>query len=229
MALNMNDGTNPPDKDLSEYAEVIAMAREAGEKIARYEAGQDAAPREEGIVLSPAQLWHKLLNAPESTRMAMLMAMVENTRTAQACFMQDHEGMGAQLEYNRSELAHAVFGSVTTDGTAQLLTAVRALRQVMVDGIAARSTAVEYRTADEPTLDEFPEEKDTRAKIGEQLKSAGIDLQSICNFEWDGLDTPLCPLGAHTCSKVNPLHADAHSCNCGASLTHEDAERLATQ
>lgn len=209
--------------------EVMAERDDLRAKLAAYEAGQESIAEHEvwGKELTPGQLWNKLLNATEDQRQALLMAFVLNARTASACFAQDHEGMGAQLEYNRTELAHAVFGSVTTDGTAQLHTAVRALRQVMVDGIAARSTAVEF--AGEVTLDDFPVEADVKAKIGEQLKSAGIDPQSICAYEWVGDATPLCPLGKHFCSEVNPLHADAHDCNCGTSLTHEDAERLATR
>jgi hypothetical protein len=227
MALNMNDGTNPPDKDLSEYAEVIEMAREAGEKIARYEAGQDATPREEGIVLSPAQLWHKLLTVPEDQRLAMLRVLTENARTAYDCFAQDHGGALMQLEADREALSHAVFGSPTLDSTSQLHTAVRALRSVMVDGIAARGGVVEYREVEPET---FPEEPDVREKIGAQLKSAGIDLSSVCGYQWEGPATDACDGGAHACRLVNPLHVQAHECDpdhCGQTLTHIEAEQLA--
>lgn len=209
--------------------EVIRLAREAGEKIARYEAGADATPREEGTLLTtPGQLWHKLLGAPEDVRMAMLQAALENAQSAHTCFVMGHEGRLREAEEERELLSIAVFDMPTNDSTRQLHTAVRALRQVMVDGIAARTTTVEM--TGELTLEEFPEEPDLRQKIGAQLKSAGIDLQSICGYEWQGDATPLCPLGSHTCGAVNPLHALAHGCkDCSASLSHEEAERLATQ
>lgn len=214
---------------VSDPYELRAVVAEQRARIDAYEAGQDAAPREEGIVLSPAQLWHKLLNATEDTRMAMLTALAENARTAHDCFAQDHQGRVAWMEMEREQLSAAVFGSVTTDSTQQLHTAVRALRSIMVDGIAARTTVAEPLEDD---LDGFPEEPDVREKIGAQLKSAGIDMQSVCRFAWEGPPTDACDGGAHECRLINPLHAQAHECDpghCGQTLTHEEAERLATQ
>ena len=210
---------------------------ELAKKILAYEAGMDATPRDEASAFAtPGQLWHALLTAPEHIRAILLESAIMNADAARACFQQDHREVMLRAERQREGLADAIFDHPTDDSHESLLVSVRALRQVMVDGIARRSTTVvgptdEDYPADLLTYDEdFPVEADVKAKIGEQLKSAGIDLQSICNFEWVGEATPLCPLGAHKCGAVNPLHALAHGCkDCSASLTHEDAERLATQ
>jgi hypothetical protein len=197
-------------------------------KLELYEAGQDATPRDEAVMPTPGQLWHNLLGAREDVRLAMLLRLLENTNTATDCFMQDHAGALTQLESDRELLSIAVFDMPTGDSTRQLHTAVRALRQIMVDGIARRVTVVELTDEEEP--DDFPVEPDVKAKIGEQLKTAGIDLQSVCGFEWETEQTCADNAdGRHLCSEVNPLHAQAHNCggHCRQLLTHEQAEKLA--
>lgn len=203
-------------------------------KLETYEAGQDVTPRDEATMPTPGQLWHELLNAREDVRLAALLRLIENTKTATDCFMQDHQGAMMQLEGDREQLSIAVFDMPTLDSTSQLHTAVRALRQAIVDGIATRAVRIAYaEAAPAEDLDNFPVEKDVQAKIGDQLKTAGIDPQSVCGYTWetgttDGLDSSAhegCT--RHRCGVINPLHSVSHECGCEETLTHEQAERLA--
>lgn len=211
-----------------------------GRKLAAYEAGQDTTPAEEGRELTGAQMWHKLLTADETTRMAMLTAFWSNLGVARACFEQDHEGRIAdllhQLDTAQTDLART-FGLDEDDvlpSLGELTVTVRALRNVMVDGIARRATVLD--DAIDQALDEydesFPQEAGTQEKLVAVLKEKGIDVASICRYTWEGAPTDACDGGVHECRLVNPLHAESHACDpdhCGQELTHEDAERLATQ
>lgn len=201
-----------------------AALMEAEERRAAYEAGADATPPAEGVARTPGQLWHKLLSDTEDGRLAFLVAMLESNRTAHACLLNDHQGRIDALTYDLTDVQVRLERVLRLGGprpVTALVTAVEALRQVMVDGIAARADVL--ATDDElPDEGDFPQERDTAAKIGEQLKSAGIDTRSVCNYEWPGDE-----LHDHVCGVVNPLHAQEHLCPCSATLSHMEAEKLA--
>jgi hypothetical protein len=196
-------------------------------KLGAYEAGASFEPTEEGAELTAAQLWGKLLGASVHTRQTIIGQAMRNADLARACFAQDHAGRLGNLEYELQDV-QAKLGTALGFDTPQplhaLIVAVQALKNIMVEGIAAREPAVTYATAED-----FPVETGAREKIGEAFKQAGIDLQSICNYDWETVldepDSSICT--DHVCGLVNPLHAEAHECRgCGATLTHEAAEKL---
>jgi hypothetical protein len=72
-------------------------------------------------------------------------------------------------------------------------------------------------------LPEFEGDRDVREKIGEQLKSAGIDPSAPCGFEWPGDDMH----AEHFCGEINPLHTQDHKCElCSGTLSHVEAEAM---
>lgn len=206
---------------------------EAQEKIKAYELGASFEPIEEGAELNAAQLWGKLLSASTHTRQTIIGQAMRSNELARACFAQDHEGRLNHLEYELQDVQAKLSATLGFDAPQPLFAltvAVQALKNIMVEGIAQRSQVL-ITDADYPADlldndDDFPAEAGVAEKITEQLKTAGIDLQSICGYEWEGEPVPLHALGLHKCGKVNPLHADAHECNCGQALTHEEAERI---
>ncbi len=196
-------------------------------------AGSDPTQPAEGTTLTAGQLWHRLLNMPVEERLLQLRRALEADDQARSCFVADHAGRmqyaETELEARREQLSHAVFSEVTLDGHSELLTAVRALRSVMVDGIAKRPagqlTVMSVHEHDEGERPDFPVEKGVQERVGEQLKSAGIDLQAVCDYLWDNTDEH--GDHDHQCGLTNPLHAGPHACaSCATTLTHEDAERL---
>lgn len=216
----------------AEADEARTRAEQLSQKVTAYEAGMDPAEHEEGAQHTPASLWRALLQADHERRALLLDALLSNINTANECFMLDHrrriENMAYEREQTREVLSAAVFGEPTVDSFVELIAGVRALRQVMVDGIAARgqvlTTVHEVGIEDLPG---FPGERDVREKIGEQLKTAGIDTQSLCRYEWTTSADDDDGCNEHVCGEVNPLHAQAHSCEqCGVMLSHQDAERI---
>lgn len=212
--------------------ELRAIIAEQRARLDAYEAGAQAFDALEARKLNPGQLWRKLLDASTDQRLAMLLRQSENMSTAYDCFAQDHQRRLADLTERIEETQRQLSETLGFDQAqplCSLLVAVRALKNVMVEGIAAREPRVEYA---EPSIEDLPEfagDRDVREKIGEQLKSAGIDTQSICHYQWEGPATDGCDGGAHDCQLVNPLHASAHQCDpqwCGQELTHEEAERI---
>lgn len=211
--------------------QLIELSRqliEAQEKIKAYELGASFEPIEEGAELNAAQLWGKLLSASTHTRQTIIGQAMRSNEQARACFAQDHERRLNHLTYELEDVQANLSTALGFDAPQPLYAltvAVQALRNIMVEGIAQRSQVLFTEQEAEIDLD-FPAEAGVAEKIGEQLKTAGIDLQSICGYEWEGEPVPLHALGLHKCGKVNPLHADAHECNCGQALTHEEAERI---
>jgi hypothetical protein len=219
------------DNDFTEHErEVIKLAREAGEKIARYEAGRDDSERVEGQARTPGQLWAQLLDSSMPERQFMLEAMIRNTEGLRACFVEGHRGriedLTSRIEEAQRHLSETL-GFAETQPLYSLLIAVRALKNVMVEGLATRESVI--TTAAEVELPEFAGDRGVREKIDEQLKSAGIDTQSICRFTWEGPSTDACDGGVHECRLVNPLHIEDHACDprhCGQTLSHIEAEKL---
>lgn len=204
---------------------------EAQEKIKAYELGASFEPTEEGAELNAAQLWGKLLSASTHTRQTIIGQAIRSNELARACFAQDHEGRLNHLEYELQDVQAKLSATLGFDAPQPLFAltvAVQALKNIMVEGIAQRSQVLFTEQEAEIDLD-FPAEAGVAEKIGEQLKSAGIDTQSICRYSWEGESTDACDAGVHECRMVNPLHAEAHECDprhCGATLTHEEAERI---
>lgn len=246
--LNSNDGTNPPTRGEQELidlrsrnrAQAEALTKVAEEntalrrKVEAYEAGQE--PYEPGVmwghVLNRGQLWHRLLTADENLRMGMLGAMLSNADDAKKCFEQDHGGRLMELEALREQLSVAVFGSLTLDSMQQLIVGVRALRQVIVDGIAARSTIQECELTEDVQEQEFGDAPNPLAVIDEGLEKAGIDRNAECRYQvkgWGDTEDEWCAdtgVKGHLCGLVDPMHASAHMCRCGSELSHEQAEAL---
>ena len=65
------------------YADPAAQA-----EIDRLRAGEDAASE----TLTPARLWHDLLEASEMRRLWVLGRLIEAQDDANRCFLEDHEG-----------------------------------------------------------------------------------------------------------------------------------------
>lgn len=205
-------------------------------KLRAHEAGADHnPPGAERSTRTPGQLWRILLDSTEDQRLALLANILETAHTAEECYAQDHAGLMRQADIDREQLSIAVFDMPTLDSTQGLLTAVRALRQIMVDGIGQRTERVQYAVAqpeDDEDLDGFPQEKGVADKIKEQLDAAGIDLTAKCGWEWETLldepDSSICT--SHLCGLVNPLHSTSHECaKCGAFQTQAEAELMAME
>jgi hypothetical protein len=196
-----------------------------------YEAGRDDSERVEGVVRSPGQLWARLLDTPMPERIFLLETILQNGEGARQCIVQGHpariQDLTSRIEEAQRHLSETL-GFSEAQPLYSLLVAVRALKNVMVEGIAARELVRD--AVEEVELPEFVGDRDVREKIDEQLKSAGIDTQSICGFEWHTTlevpDTSICT--DHYCGEVNPLHTQDHICaGCGVVLTHVEAEKLA--
>lgn len=228
MALNMNDGTNPP----TGLEQLQVAVREAAEKLAAFEAGRDDSERAEGAVRTPGQLWAQLLDAPMPERMHMLEMAIRNTEGLRECFQQDHKGRIEDLRYqltHHQERLSAVFGFDEPQNLHALTVATQALRNIMVAGIAERiEPVVEYALA-EPELPEFRQPEGLaaeKAKVVASLKEAGIDLDSRCGYQWRRGDD--CRPQGHSCVLLNPLHSQDHECEqCEVRLSHVEAEKLA--
>lgn len=239
MALNLNDGTNPPEPQgnpeqrKAQFQEDNRLLRE---KLARIEAGADATPSVEGAQRTAGQLWHRLLTGDEGTRMALLEGMLASQQYALDCLSKDHdrriEHLSDELMDVQAKLSSAL-GFETPQPLHSLTVAVRALRSVMVDGLGARP-AVKFATVDLVTefADSMPDEQpDAKQVVADAIERAGIDTNAYCNFEWGtGNDCTNDRGEGHLCGEVNPLHVDVHVCGtCEATLTHEQAERMANQ
>lgn len=238
------------DNDFTESEEDMLRRylREAQDKIARYEAAADATPVPEGVAGTTGQLWHKMLQADEAGRYRLLGWFMEIAERDSSCFAENHRGRLDHLQFELQDVQaklSTTLGFDTPQSLHSLTVAVQALRNVMVERLAAREPQVEYRAVDEPAfsiddlLPKFPAAPSVQEKIGEQLKAAGIDTSAVCGFEvagWPSIEEDdYCaswsePLGAgeggHRCAVVNPLHAGVHECKCGAQLGHDQAERL---
>lgn len=151
---------------------------------------------------------------------------------ARNCFAQDHKGRLMELEALREQLSMAVFGSPTLDSMQQLIVGVRALRQVMVDGIAARSRVLTTEDYPADLLDYDEDRPNPLAVIDEGLEKAGIDRKAECRYQvkgWGDTEDEWCAdtgVKGHMCGLADPMHASAHMCRCGSELSHEQAERL---
>jgi hypothetical protein len=101
-------------------AEVRAMGivQEREDELKRLRAGADSAPPEFGTVLTPAQLWHRLLQAHVDERLQILGHLQVAAHDAAQCVMADHAGqllhLGARLPVVRQDRddARAVAGEV---------------------------------------------------------------------------------------------------------------------
>lgn len=194
-----------------------------------YEAGREVydIAMAEGRRATPGQLWHKLLSAPEDGRLALLLAMLGSSDAAHDCFMQNHQGRIEAIEYELADVQAklgSVFGFDTPQSLHSLTVAVQALRNIMVAGIAERGQVL--TTMEETEMPEWRQPdglEAEKAKVRDSLKEAGIDLRSVCGFEWPGDE-----MHEHACGEVNPLHAQSHWCErCNATLSHVEAEKLA--
>lgn len=235
MALNFNDGTNPP----TEEEKLRQLIVEVRDKLARYEAGADATPAPEGedIPLTTGQLWHKMLQADEAGRFRLLNWFMEVAERDSSCFAENHRGRLEHLQFELEDVQaklSTTLGFDTPQSLHSLTVAVQALRNVMVDGLAAREGRVEYAAAGSVTLDDllskFPAAPSVQEKIGEQLKAAGIDTSAVCGYGWEGEPTDACDAGVHECRLINPLHVQSHQCDpdhCGQELSHFEAEQRA--
>lgn len=235
--MGSNDFTeSTQDMHRRQLTELSRQLIEAQEKIKVYELGASFEPIEEGAEPNAAQLWGKLLSGGTHTRQTIIGQAMRSNELARACFAQDHEGRLNHLEYELQDVQAKLSATLGFDAPQPLFAltvAVQALKNIMVEGIAQRSQVL-ITDADYPADlldndDDFPAEAGVAEKITEQLKTAGIDLQSICGYEWhttlDVPDTSICT--DHFCGTVNPLHAESHSCaGCGSSLSHEEAERI---
>jgi hypothetical protein len=67
-------------------------------QLARIRAGEDASPVQEGVWMTPEQMWHSLLEMHPATRLDRLAALIANSQRAEACFMQNHDKRIAFLE-----------------------------------------------------------------------------------------------------------------------------------
>jgi hypothetical protein len=217
------------DNDFTESEEVALRRhlRELSEKVAAYEAGaEEYSPSDtEGQQLPAAQLWHMLLNVSREKRFRVLHQIQQTQEEASNCFLNNHRS----LEQENADLRMKLQGlQERVDSLNTALThkmgEIAAYQKVLEIQAGPR---VEYAAVASPTLDDLPEfqgDRGVREKIGDQLKSAGIDLHSLCRYEWWTDDEH-----EHICGQVNPLHAEAHVCElatCRATLSHEDAERL---
>lgn len=207
-----------------------AALMEAVTKVEAYEAGRDDSEPVEGAERTAAQVWHMLLGLPEAQRLNWIDVLLRTRGDARSCFAQDHQGRIDALTYDLTDVQVRLESALGIEGprpVTALVTAVEVLRQVMVDGIAAREPHVEY-VATEPELPDFrhPDLAEEKAKVVDSLKAAGIDLASVCGFEWPGgRQGDVC--GTHLCGTVNPLHAQGHECgHCGATLSHVEAEKI---
>lgn len=231
MALNFNDGTNPA----TEEEKLRQLIVEVRDKLARYEAGADPTPVPEGVAGTTGQLWHKMLQADEAGRFRLLGWFMEIAERSSSCFAQNHQGSIDQLQFELQDVQaklSATLGFDTPQSLHSLTVAVQALRNVMVDGLAARAqilTAEDYPSDLLEYDEDLPQEPSVQEKIGEQLKAAGIDTSATCGYEWNLTDEHVEHdiSTVHRCTMINPLHAESHVCgNCGTVLTHDQAERL---
>lgn len=216
------------------------LLREARDKIEAYEAGADPTPVPEGVAGTTGQLWHKILQADEAGRFRLLNWLIELAERESNCFTQNHEGRIDHLQFELQDVQAklgATLGFDTPQSLHSLTVAVQALRNVMVDGIAARESRVEYRELTDEDYpsdllkndEDFPQERTVQEKIGDQLKAAGIDTTAVCRYTWEGPSTDSCDGGVHECRLINPLHVESHQCDpdhCGQELSHDEAERL---
>lgn len=205
--------------------------RQAGRKIEAYEAGADASPRDEGTQATAGQLWHSLLRSDENRRLGLLEGLLANTEQSRECFTQDHRGQIEMMSFDLQDVQarlSATFGFETPQSLHALTVATQALRNIMVMGIASRVV----EEADVEIAEEMraAREADSVKVIDDAFERAGIDITARCEYEWPNDDAKN-PCSSHFCGLINPMHAQAHECEqrCGATLSHEDAERLATQ
>lgn len=215
-----------------EESELDAFKRfnaELREKVERYEAGADATPVDVAAAGTSGQLWHKMLQADEAGRFRLLNGLLSNMEAASACFLQDHAGRIGELQGILNAAEETLADAVGLEGhdydLAQLVAAAHALRSALVESATPPQTVL---SSIENV--EWPQERDVATKINEQLKTAGIDLRSLCGYEWTDEGATPCPRnkGAeHVCGQANPLHTQSHVCEqCGATLNHEQAEAL---
>lgn len=215
-------------------AELRAERKELKAKIEAYEAGRDGSEHVEGQELSVGQLWDRLLEQESgAARLDLLQSMRTSAQRGRACIVQGHtnriEDLTSRIEEAQRHLGKTL-GFTETQPLYSLLVAVRALKNVMVEGLALRELARD--AVEEVELPEFVGDRGVREKIDEQLKSAGIDTQSICGFTWKepGSESYVmagCNDGWHSCGEVNPLHTQDHACaGCRAVLSHIEAEKL---
>lgn len=235
MALNFNDGTNPPTEAERGKAWLEAQIEHLRSLVKAYEAGADATPVPEGVAGTTGQLWHKMLQADEAGRFRLLNWFMEVAERESSCFALNHEGRLRNLTFELEDVQaklSTTLGFDTPQSLHSLTVAVQALRNVMVDGLAARAqilTAEDYLSDLLKYDEDLPQEPSVQEKIGEQLKAAGIDTSATCGYEWSTeqgvLDPSICY--NHACAMINPLHVESHQCAaCGAVLTHDQAERL---
>jgi hypothetical protein len=67
-------------------------------------AGADSTPVAPGVIPTPGQAWHRLLNAEPEERTERLARLLDSSNTASICYQNDHEG--------RIELSTALLGSL---------------------------------------------------------------------------------------------------------------------
>lgn len=220
---------------LAEHADNYLYAQEAAaEQLAAYEAGRevyDPAEAEGRMTLTPGQLWHKLLSMKGEERLLTLGASLRNARVARECFEMDHAGQIESLHQAISGAEEALGLAVGLEGTDyalnQLIAAAHALRTI-VDRAQGETALGPVESV--VALPEFLGDRDAKARIGEQLKAAGIDPSAVCGYTWEGPSTDGCDQGVHRCELRNPLHAQDHACDeryCGQTLSHVEAEKLA--
>lgn len=196
-----------------------------------YEAGADATPVPEGAAGTTGQLWHKMLQADEAGRFRLLGWFTEVADRSSACFTENHRGRLEHLQFELEDVQaklSTTLGFDTPQSLHSLTVAVQALRNVLVDGLAARAEYAGSVTLDD-LMPKFPAAPSVQEKIGEQLKAAGIDTSAVCGYTWEGEQTDACDAGVHQCRLINPLHVQSHQCDpdhCGQELSHFEAERL---
>jgi ferredoxin len=92
-----------------EIARLRAQVRKLDAEVTRLCAGADDTPQQDPAGWpTPGQMWHRLIEADESTRTAWLARMIEDAQVRSRCFTENHEARITALEQaaERERKAH---------------------------------------------------------------------------------------------------------------------------